>query len=314
MKRVIVPMDGSALAEQAIPVGAYLANLFDSPLELVHIIDQPLRDATPEQIILPSPDSVRKDLMAVAERYEIVARASCNVLTGDPVQRLLKISERDPDAVIVMATHGRGGVVRALLGSVADKVVRGASGPVVLVRPTKEPLTTAFNVSSILVALDGSEFAERALPPALEIAQRCGAKLHLVRVVESLWTLAYPTSPYDGATPDPYVIQELDEQLTDDATQYLKGVASRLRADGADVTWSVARGRPVDEIAVTAQAINAGLIVTTTHGRGGVSRMFQGSVATGLMSHSIVPLMIVPAEPVEPKASIRYEPERVWLL
>jgi nucleotide-binding universal stress UspA family protein len=314
MKRVIVPLDGSALAEQAIPMGAYLSSLFDSQLELVHVIEQPIRDATPEQIILPSPDTIRKDLMAVAERHEISTPVSCNVLTGDPVQRLLKISERDPDAVIVMATHGRGGAVRALLGSVADKVVRGASGPVVLVRPATDASASTVPVSSILVPLDGSEFAERALPPALEIVRLSGASLHLVRVVESLWTLAYPTSPYDGATPDPYVIQQLDEQLTDDATGYLKGVASRLQAEGAEATWSVARGRPVDEIAVAAHALNAGLIVTTTHGRGGVSRMFQGSVATGLMSHSVLPLMIIPAAPVAPKELIRYEPERVLLL
>lgn len=314
MKRVIVPMDGSALAEQAIPVGAFLANLYESPLEFVHIIDQPLRDLTPDQIILPPPDTIRKDLESVAARYEIGATVSFNVLSGDPVERLLRISERDPDAVIVMATHGRSGVVRALLGSVADKVVRGASGPVVLVRPTNETRSLTFELPVILVALDGSEFAQRALPHAMDIAKRCGAKVHLVRVVESLWTLAYPTSPYDGATPDPYVIQELDEQLTADATAYLTDVAARLRAEGAQVTWNVATGRPVDEISVAAHAVNAGLIVTTTHGRGGVSRMFQGSTATGLMAHSTVPLMIIPAAPVEPKASIRYEPERVLLL
>jgi nucleotide-binding universal stress UspA family protein len=314
MKRVIVPLDGSALAEQAIPAGAFLAKQYECSLEFVHIIDQPLRDATPEQIILPSPDSIRKDLESVAARYEIDAPVSFNVLTGDPVQRLLRISERDPDAVIVMATHGRSGVVRALLGSVADKVVRGASGPVVLVRPTSEGSSTTLDVPLVLVALDGSDFAQRSLPYAVDIARRSGAKLHLVRVVESLWTLAYPTSPYDGATPDPYVIQELDEQLTADATRYLTDVAARLREDGVDVTWNVAKGRPVDEINLAAHAVNAGLIVTTTHGRGGVSRMFQGSTATGLIAHSIVPLMIIPAAPVEPKESIRYEPERVLLL
>ena len=314
MRRIIVPLDGSVLAEQAIPAGAYLAKTLGTSLELVHVIERSVHQDSPEWIIAPSPAAIRKDLEEVARRYDPGVPVSCNAVTGDPVQRLLRISERDPQAIIVMATHGRGGVVRALLGSVADKVVRGASGPVVLVRPACETPKLSTGLDSILVTLDGSDFAERALPQAIELARSSGSRLHLVRVVESLWTLAYPTSPYDGAAPDPYVIQELEQGLLADATNYLAAVACRLRAQDVEVTWQVMSGRPVDEIILAAVQVSANLIVTTSHGRGGVSRMFQGSVATGLLSRSPVPLMVVPPAGKEPRSTLRYEPELTVML
>lgn len=314
MRRIIVPLDGSALAEQAIPTGAYLAKTLGTSLELVHVIERSVHQETPEWIVTPSPDAIRKDLEEVAGRYKTNVPVSCDAVTGDPVQRLLRISERDPQAIIVMATHGRGGVARALLGSVADKVVRGASGPVVLVRPECEMPNVSSGLDTILVTLDGSDFAERALPQAIELARGSGARLHLVRVIESLWSLAYPTSPYDGAAPDPYVVQDLEQELTADATTYLMAVASRLLAQGVEVTWQVSTGRPVDEIILAAEQASADLIVTTSHGRGGVSRMFQGSVATGLLSRSPVPLMVIPPAGNEPRSTLRYEPELTVML
>lgn len=307
MQRVLIPLDGSTLAERAIPAGVFLAKTLQCPLELLHVIEHPLHEDIPEATIRPSTDAVRRDLRAVVQKYHIDIPVSCNVLVGDPVRRLLESSERNPDAIIAMATHGRSGIVRAVLGSVADKVVRGASGPVLLVRPTPAAHNGLFPVSTIMVGLDGSRLSERALPAAIDLARKSGARLHLVGVVESLWTLAYPTSPYDGAPPDPQVIQELDTRLTNEACEYLSDVASRARESGVYVTWDVTHGNPVEELAREAERVSAGVLVTATHGRGGLSRMFHGSVSTGLTARCDVPLLIVPSARLGSADKVRFE-------
>lgn len=315
MTRIIVPLDRSTLSEHALPAGAFLAQTFGVPLEIVHVIEKPIRQDIPEVTLHPSPESVRTDLEEVAGRYDIGVPVSINVLAGDPVRRLLQIGERDPDTILVMATHGRGGVVRTLLGSVADKVVRGASSPVMLVRPasdTSPPEPVA--IQTVLVALDGSEFSERALPQAVDIARQAGAKLHLLRVVESLWSAGYTGLPYDGMAVDPQIVDAITRDLTAEASSYLTGVADRLKGEGIDVTWSVTEGRPADEIIFEAQRKPAAMIVTTTHGKGGLSRMFQGSVTTGLASLSSVPLLIVPAAKLGAADEMRYQPEMVFTL
>lgn len=313
MTRVIVPLDRSALSEQAVPVGVFLSKALDVTLELVHVIEKPITDGTPEVRMYPSPEMVREELEAVVHRHNISTPVSVNIIAGDPVQRLLQIGERDANTIVVMASHGRSGVVRTLLGSVADKVVRGASSPVLLVRPTAD-IPAPPSIRKIVVALDGSAFSERALPWAIQIARESGADLHLVRTVESLWPLAYPTTPYDGISIDPETIDRLTFEFTAEATRYLEETANRLATEGINVSWKVTHGRPADEIINEAEQSGAGMIVTTTHGRGGLSRVFQGSVATALAAQSKVPLFVVPASVVGMPDTLRYEPETVFTL
>jgi nucleotide-binding universal stress UspA family protein len=313
MTRVIVPLDRSALSEQAVPMGVFLAKALGVTLELVHVIEKPITEDGPEVRMYPSPDLVRKELESVIDRHQITSPVSVNVITGDPVQRLLQIGERDPNSILVMATHGRSGVVRTLLGSVADKVMRGASSPVLLVRPTTD-IPSPPTINTITVALDGSAFAERALPWAVQLARESGATIHLVRSVESLWPLAYPTTPYDGVSIDPETIDRLTLEFTAEATSYLEEAAKRLTNEGVNVTWKVTHGRPADEIINETERAGAGMIITTTHGRGGLSRVFQGSVATALATQSKVPLFVVPASMIGMPDELRYEPETVFTL
>ncbi len=313
MTRVIVPLDRSALSEQAVPAGVFLSKALDVTLELVHVIEKPITSDGPEVRMYPSPEMVREELDAVIARHNITTPVSVNIIAGDPVQRLLQIGERDPDSILVMATHGRSGVVRTLLGSVADKVVRGASSPVLLVRPTTD-IPAPPSIKKIVVALDGSAFSERALPWAIQVARESGAELHLVRTVESLWPLAYPTTPYDGISIDPETIDRLTLEFTAEATRYLEEAASRLTSEEVTVTWKVTHGRPADEIINEAERVGAGMIVTTTHGRGGLSRVFQGSVATALAAQSRIPLFVIPASVVGMPDELRYEPETVFTL
>ena len=146
----------------------------------------------------------------------------------------------------------------------------------------------------ILVALDGSEIAEQVLPHAEALAQAFGSTLILLRASTSPQKLMAELSPgLDVATPvvlDPTEILE-DEQS--EIAQYLKGVAGRLRANGAKVQTDEPPGDAADEIVQRASDLGADLITMTTHGRSGLKRLVFGSVAQSVLTHATCPVLLV---------------------
>jgi nucleotide-binding universal stress UspA family protein len=187
-------------------------------------------------------------------------------------------------------THGRSGLRRWALGSVADRVVQAAPAPVLLVRGSDLP-THTFNLKRILLPLDGSDLARQALPIAVELATCAQAELALLQaiapVIEGYPNLfSQPTSQY-GA-----VLAALREQ----AEVELGGVAGELRPQEPVVTTSVANGHPAEVIVDEAARHAASLIVMATHGRGGLRRWALGSVADKVLHTTTTPLMLVRAQ------------------
>ena len=146
----------------------------------------------------------------------------------------------------------------------------------------------------ILVPLDGSELAEQALPPALEIRSKFGSKLILVRSVESLaqHMLQAPIIVEQPAAAAATVelMEEVVESEHDEATKYLQGL---LRKSGEDVEAVVVEGNPADAISEFAKQRGVGLIAMSSHGRGGLGRLVFGSVADAILRHSEVPVLLI---------------------
>ncbi len=217
------------------------------------------------------------------------------VLYGDPAQRILQLAATDADAardeepVIVMATHGRSGLGRVLLGSVALKIAEQSPCPMFLIRALRQKPDTAASVDfeRVLVALDGSEFSEAVLPHVEQIFGTSGAKLHLLRSVESerSWlTGEHDARPSDGRT-------ERDE-----SEEYLSAMADQLGIRGYTVTWDVPEGDPADRINEIAESADVDLIALATHGRSGLTRIAVGSVAEEVLHKAPRPLMLVRPE------------------
>ncbi|HAX23671.1 MAG TPA: universal stress protein [Thermomicrobiales bacterium] len=297
MKRILIPLDGSTLAEAALPFGASIARATGATIEVVHIIEAPALIDLPTSQLIPDPTRVHAYLHDTAERVIPGVAVESWVRAGDAVDELISHAAEQPESMIVMATRGRGGLGRLVLGSVADKVVRLSTTPVGLVRPVEGEAVGAADIRSIAVALDGSETAEQGLAIAVDFAKTAGAALHLIEVVEPVWA-----SPYIAASPDMLAVNvnqltELQMLAEDDARTYLGATAERLRAEtpGMSVDWAMRVGRAAEEIDRVAVEANADLIVVTSHGRSGIRRFVLGSVTTGLTQIASRPLIIVPA-------------------
>jgi nucleotide-binding universal stress UspA family protein len=216
------------------------------------------------------------------------------VVYGDPVEQIVKAGMDgggDPASmpVLVMASHGRSGLGRILLGSVALKVAERATCPMLIVRALSGPIPSASEISlgKVLIALDGSRFSEAVLDPVRHLLGHEGTSIHLLRVVEldRSWVTGEPAKhDADGRT------------ARDDAEQYLSTMSDRFTARGYATTWDVVEGDPAQRINEVSEEIHANLIALATHGYSGLKRLAIGSVAEEVLNKAKRPIILVRPE------------------
>jgi nucleotide-binding universal stress UspA family protein len=192
--------------------------------------------------------------------------------------------------LVILATHGRNGITRWRLGSVADKVVRHAGCPTLVIGPNVHIDLASYKVQRILVPLDGSDLAEQALPVATWIAQTTGAELDLVRVVSLV-------IPGDGVYNGMGYSADILSNIEDAARSYLAGVAERLKAK-VPVRTELLLGAAADQLLAHITETPAELVVLASHGRAGVIRATLGSVADRML-HGPAPALILRPEQAE---------------
>ena len=291
-RRILIPVDGSALAERALPYACRLAEQHGAELVLVRVVE-PLG-----QLASTTPDGRAASHSAVgaAQLYleELAGRLPRRAVVtavyyGEPVDGILdEISLRHPD-LVVMATHGRTGL-RVVLGSVADAVARRSPVPVLLVPPAcnrtwdaEEPGRVGRPLN-VLAPLDGSPLAEAALPAIEQLVQGTAARVTLYGVVQLVPALYYVNGQAGQ-------LQDAGAEL-DGLETYLHRQAKGLWRV-ADVRTQVEFGAPPRRIAEHARNYDIDLVVMATHGRGGLSRVLLGSVATSVLHQLEVPLLLV---------------------
>lgn len=278
---VLVPLDGSELAEKALPYAQMIAEHGAAPLHLVRVVPSNSPVSTAEE----ARTYLRKVLQTLSDRVQISVRA------GAPADQIIDAAQEMIDPIIVMTTHGRSGIGRWFYGSVADKVVRGAEVPVLLIRAGMEPKPEKM-VSSILVSLDGSVASEAALPYAERLARVFDAELHLVRVAETtqLYAMLTPEAQTPAAA---QTLNELVARLVSESTTYLNRVAEDLRAKGLRVTVQTLEGFPAEQLLAYEREVGTDLTVMATHGRTGLSRLVFGSVAERILKQGNTPVMMI---------------------
>jgi nucleotide-binding universal stress UspA family protein len=297
LRRLLVPLDGSPLAERALPLVEQLARLTDARVNLLLAVDR--LDWLPETTLSVVVDRQQEQararhaagryLEAVAQRLRDDGLSVTVQLAATPPSTAI-VEASDQADLIIMTTHGRTGLGRWTLGSVADKVVRSSERPVLLLRPETAAIAGDRPLHRLLVPLDGSPLAEQALPLARLLAGAAGASLYLLHgfgwPIDITRSLAY-LEPIGGEA-----LMEADRQRL---VAYLETTAEPLRAAGLTVVTNLRDQAAAEAIVaeVAEQAID--LIVMTTHGRGGVSRWFLGSVADRLLHGAPVPLLLLRA-------------------
>jgi nucleotide-binding universal stress UspA family protein len=296
-KHLLVPLDGSRLAETALPAAAYLARTLGAWVTLVHVIERDAPQEVHGERHLAEPDEACAYLEEVANRaFPAEVRVERHVHSSEVSDVARSIVEHvdelgRPD-LIVMCTHGHGGLRTWLLGSIAQQVIAIGATPVLLIRPDGTGAAPAFTCRRLLVPLDGNPDHEQGLPVAVSLARACGAGLHLVMVVHTLRTL--PGQQAAAARLLPAAASALLDISEDGAEEHLHGYVARLQTTGLPVTAEVCRGDPATNIVRTARRVSADVVVLGTHGKAGMDAFWSGSVAPQVVSRSHVPLLLVP--------------------
>jgi nucleotide-binding universal stress UspA family protein len=307
-ERILVPLDGSSRAEQAVPVAARIAHASDGTVILAQVATshtdfQAGRRETAETYS----DDVVEEFRALATNYldtvskapELVGvKTETQVEYGDVALSILAAVEALGVDLIVMSSHGYTGLKRWVLGSVAHKIIPHSAVPVLVLRDGGPTLATGPVYA--LVTLDGSPLAESVLAPVIQLvaalAPSVRKTLHLIRVVD------LPVSYGKFAANAQF--DQMREDAKREAHTYLATVAERLTGgDGAvpdlTVTTSIAVNLDVAEalVQMTGQELHAGghfdLVAMATHGRGGLQRWMMGSVTERVLQATRLPMLVV---------------------
>ncbi len=261
IQTVVVPLDGSERAEQALRPAVQLAGRMDADLVLMTT----RWEAT-------HLDTVTKYLDVQIALVEREARPLV-VLDRETPEAIL-LAAREPGALVCMTTHGRGGVARAALGSVAEAVVRGSNGPVVLMGPWMRSDWVLPAAPTLLAGFDGSVPARDGVRAAGDLAASLGGR---VRVVEM------------SRLPDVLRVS----RFTVGHVDALEEAVAELRVTGVEAEYEVVDGvDEADTLIAEAVRTDAALLALGTHGRQGITRVALGSVTTRVVRHATVPVLV----------------------
>ena len=295
-KYILVPLDGSKLAEAAIPVAASLAQTLGAPVTLLHIIEE---DAPPEihrDHHLTQADEAAAYLTNVAERdFPLGVNVDTHVHTavvkdvpGSIVEHAT--GEFQPD-LIVMCTHGKSGVRDLLYGSIAQQVVVQGLTPLLLIRPHSST-STGFRLDKILVPLDTGPTHDESLPVAQQLARAYQSKIHLLTVIPTFGTVAGETAAASSLLPA--TTSALLEIQVENAANDLQEHLDDLKKTDLSATAEVARGDPAAAIVSLSEKLKVDLIVLTTHRKAGTAAFWAGSVAPNVVRRAHVPILLIP--------------------
>jgi nucleotide-binding universal stress UspA family protein len=297
-KKILLPLDGSPLSESALPYARFLATALHVPVELLHAIDPDIialcgspRYVSSEQSLAESlTDRNLRYLAKVESLFPEPARVSCSVAVSRAEELILAKARTEPSTLIVMATHGYSGIRRWLLGSIAEKVLHGATNPLLLIRATEEDRKReVVSLKTIIVPLDGSPLAEMAIPYAVELASTLDLDITLVRA------LALP-APISMAEDQAENGQEVGDLMGKEAQDYLNEKAERLRAQGVKKISTAAVAGPAAETIITlTEEKPQSLVVMCTHGKSGVRGWILGSVTERVTRHANEPVLVIRA-------------------
>jgi nucleotide-binding universal stress UspA family protein len=294
--RILVPLDGSDLAEQVLDLASEIARRLGGSLILISVPEvyglEPawyggatLEAGAP---IIPIDEFMTESRHEAAkylgDRKADLERRGVSVATiigeESPAESIAHTAESQDVVLVAMASHGRRGISRWAFGSVADKVLHITSRPVLIVRSATRPAPTT--LSHILVALDGSALAEAVLPWAELLARAFGAHLTLAHVTVEVERMRRPDA-----------ILAAEREHAERMSRYLEDVAERLRNSGLEATAESLEGEDITTTLLTWQeAHGSDLIALTTHGRAGLRHLAFGCIADRVLQTATTPVLL----------------------
>lgn len=292
-ERTLIPLDGSPEAESVLPHMSKFIRKSGSELVLFRAFH-----AEPLLARMDTASLIERDLLEARKYIDGLVRRLAGeglpvrgrVVQGSPAEAILRTASEERVTTIALSTHGRTGIGRWVLGSVAEEVVRASTVPVFVLRSTAAvPVRTG--IRRILVPLDGSATAFSAAPFAAELARSVGAEMMVLHVHQRMlahapsfawsWVETAPT-PSDA---DPYKVA--------------KAAVEDLAVGGLKVTPLTVEGDPATRILESSFKEDIDLVVMATHGRDGLPRLFLGSVAEKVLRRTAVPMILIRPDKLE---------------
>lgn len=288
----VVSLDGSSTAESVLPWAVAVGKVFNLHLELVQLVREawPGGDAKAEAALQPA----RHYLQGVASSLDpsgLEIRVRAQPVGDDIAAGIVGVAQSLDAAIIMLATHGRTGFRRLVMGSVADGVARTAECPVLVVRGEAARQQTAPAIKRVLLPLDGSTLSEEAIAHAARIAATTGATLDLMQAVP--WSASLLATAQES-----YIPPGLDEQMEAAAADYLREAVQKVPQDIKTETH-ILRGDAAGSILDHSERTGADIVVMSSRGRSGVARWALGSVADKVLRAGDRPVLLVHNRPAE---------------
>jgi nucleotide-binding universal stress UspA family protein len=291
-KRILIPIDGSPVSEHAARLALHFAHQLGADALVVYVMYTPAEDGVPAQtpygkhsqeLLEPWPGIGR----------ELGVKLETKLIQGEGLvvaDAIIRTAINQSCDLIAMGTQGREGLERLLLGSVAERVVRRSSVPVLLVRQSVGEVLPSDGFQHILVPVDGSAASNKAIWTANEIAVRLNAELDFLHVVPDIPMMSDPS----GLSPAVYNYEEWARALQLEGERVIANAKAAATAPKVRAASVLASGQRIAQVITeAARTRQADLIVMGTHGRGGFDRLLLGSVAEGVAHHASVPVMLV---------------------
>lgn len=300
---ILVPLDGSLFAEQALPLALEVARQSGATLYLARVHVAAAQGSNAGARDRQIRERERDYLSAIAERLAPTWRGKIHItlLDGPVAESIAAYTTTCHSDLVVLSTHGRGGISRLWLGSVADRLMRRLEIPLLLTRPREDdPATSAAPPASghILIPLDGTAASERIIPHALAMGRLMGARYTLLQTLE----LIGPIAEQETYTPTEREMADLME----DARRYLDRIAAQLRAEACSVRTELLIGPPALVILDYARDHAVDLIALETQARSGSARLFVGSVADKIVRGAHAPVLLH-RPPSAPKTLVTFK-------
>ena len=261
---ILVCLDGSPLAEKILPLAQGIASGKGSTVILLRV--------------LGSSEELSAEESYMRERAGVLRAPIRFLISPDPATAIIEELDKNPRALAALTTHGRTAWGEALLGSVALKVIRGARRPVLLYRARSDSLATPTKITTLVVALDRSEFSEKIVPSAVAMAKFLNSRIMLVQALS-----AENAAAARANLPVGDVLE----------SSYLQAKAAEIKKKyQIEPAWDVLHGEAGDAICRYVNGMKNTLLAMTSHARAGLERAFLGSVAATCIRKAGVPMLI----------------------
>jgi nucleotide-binding universal stress UspA family protein len=301
-ERILIPLDGSELAQIVLPYAEKLAKALGSQLILIYVSesDEDKYHHMHQFYLQQMAEAAKRDAERFQDRQGAgTIKVNSVIMVGDPAGEIVEYAAKQDIGLIVMSTHGRSGIKRWAMGSVADKVLRATRQPIALIRAKgarPDMLGERTILSKILVALDGSKESEAVIPHIEELASKLQAEVILLQVIAPDYHIYAAGGPEYGV----YAEQQI-ESMKKFARDYLEEIITGLKRRDIAAKAEIILGTAAETIINFADQTNASLVAMTTHGRSGVGRWAIGSVAERVLRAGNTPLLLVrsPGAPTE---------------